>query len=1337
MTTGLNLIGTTSSDYLVGDSGNDTIDGRAGADTMAGGAGDDIYIVNSPADLILEYAGQGNDTVYASVSYTLATNASSDIENLFLTGTAKSATGNNLNNWLSGNTADNVLNGGAGDDTLQGDEGDDSLDGGTGADSMDGGSGNDSYVVDSTGDLVVEAASNDVDGVKSYLPSYTLTANVEWLTLASGTTALEGVGNELDNLITGNTNKNNLRGGAGNDTLDGGIGADQLTGGTGDDTYYIDNIGDVVNESVAKEGVDTIYSKISFSLATAKNAGVENLIVNSTGNLSATGNDLNNQLVGGGGNNTLIGGAGHDTLDGGLGNDLLKGGTGDDYYKIDNVLDVVTELGNEGVDTVELVEGAYLINYTLANQVENLVVGSIANIGWAYGNTLNNHLTGNWVANQLDGGLGSDTLEGGSGDDVYAINDASDVVIERADEGTDRIISSLDYSLANTQVENLTLSGSALVGQGSDVNNVLTGNGLNNLLIGGLGNDTLDGSAGDDTLNGGIGNDTYVVDGATDVIIESIEGVDTSGIDTVQCATDYQLGQFLENLTLTGSSAQGTGNAMNNVLSSRYAYSHNVMRGGQGDDVYVINAGDQAVELDNEGIDRVEVGGNFTLGANVENLTLTGKSFYDVQGYVGTGNALNNHIIGTASADTLNGAAGADTLEGGEGNDVYVMDDTDQIIEGVYDGVDTVQTSRTFDLSTQSNVENLELTGLADINASGNALNNVLSGNAGNNLLQGFAGQDVLDGGAGIDTLIGSEGSDTYVVDRLDDVIIETGLSSSDTDTVISSVNYTLDLIGLARIENLRLAQGSSLALLATGNALNNALYGNEFNNLIQGKQGNDTLDGGTGGTDTLMGGIGDDSYATYNEGDVVVELAGEGGDSLTAYATYAGGFALAAQVESLYWLGQFSGTDHTVAGNDENNRIQADSSNQSLSLKGGLGNDFLLAGIGNDTLDGGSGIDQMQGGTGDDTYFVDNLSDAIVEAASGGTDTVISSLSWVLDTNFENLILIGTDNLSGQGQGSRNSITGNAGNNALSGNSGMDTLSGGAGNDTLSGGSSNDALSGDLGNDFLDGGSGADTLNGGAGDDTYSVDSAQDLVVEAVDNGIDTIVLASTFTGNYTLAAGVENLTWASQTLALTGNDLDNNMTGLGGWAVSLAGGAGNDSLSSGIGNDQLDGGTGADVLSGGEGADTLNGGLGNDIMVDQSLVSSDAYQFGSDSSAHDHDLIRDFGGQADDLLLSDTTQTALDLTSPQIWFAQSGLDLQISVIGRDAQITIADWFADAGAHQIENIRLDSGLAVSANGVQNLVNAMSAFAPSSAQSTQMPDAMAAALSPVLAANWH
>ena len=178
------------------------------------------------------------------------------------------------------------------------------------------------------------------------LPSR-LAANIENLTL-TGSSAIDGIGNDLGNALTGNSGVNTLTGGAGNDTLNGGTEADTMIGGLGDDTYTVDDAGDVVTEA-ADEGTDTVLSSLAFTLA----ANFENLTLTGSSAINGTGNALNNILTGNSGVNTLTGGDGNDTLNGAAGADTLIGGLGDDVYVVDNSGDITTEAADEGTDLIQ------------------------------------------------------------------------------------------------------------------------------------------------------------------------------------------------------------------------------------------------------------------------------------------------------------------------------------------------------------------------------------------------------------------------------------------------------------------------------------------------------------------------------------------------------------------------------------------------------------------------------------------------------------------------------------------------------------------------------------------------------------------------------------------------------------------------------------------------------------------------------------------------------------------------------------------------------------------------------------------------------------------------
>jgi Ca2+-binding RTX toxin-like protein len=275
--------------------------------------------------------------------------------------------------------------------------------------------------------------------------------------------------------------------------------------------------------------------------------------------------------------------------------------------------------------------------------------------------------------------------------------------------------------------------------------------------------------------------------------------------------------------------------------------------------------------------------------------------------------------------------------------------------------------------------------------------------------------------------------------------------------------------------------------------------------------------------------------------------------------------------------------------------------------LMGYSGNDVLNGGLGADLLDGGNGNDRMIGGGGNDTYVVDANGDLVIERAGQGTDTVMSSISYTLGNNVENMTLTGSGNINGIGNGLDNLITGNSGNNQLSGLAGNDTIFGGAGNDTFRASVSD-------GNDRYDGGSGTDTYD-------LSATSAAAIVDLAAGTS------ASTQTGNDTLT-GIENVTGGSGADHLQGGGANN----------LLQGQRGDDWLDGGSGDDTLDGGQGIDTLAGGDGADTLIGGANRDILTGG--AGADMFVFSSISDSGTRvgvrDVITDFTQGQDHIDLS-----------------------------------------------------------------------------------------------------
>ncbi|MGH8729420.1 MAG: calcium-binding protein [Burkholderiales bacterium] len=666
------------------------------------------------------------------------------------------------------------------------------------------------------------------------------------------------------------------------------------------------------------------------------------------------------------------------------------------WYSNPNDLPTIQAVFADGTifDSAALTAQGLIVNGTTGNDV---LVGLDGFSNTLNGVAGNDSLSGGNLADTLNGGAGNDVLNGnagadfmagGDGDDVYIVNDGNDSLGENPNEGIDTVQSSVSFSLS-ANVENLTLMGASTIdGMGNELDNDLLGNDSSNNLSGGAGNDRLFGMGGDDILSGGAGNDLfdgaggadtmigeggddrYVVENVGDVVSESSE----QGIDEVQSEITYTLGLNLENLTLTGASAiNGTGNSLNNVITGNGAA--NVLTGGAGNDTYVIGAGDTVVENPNEGTDTVLTPFNYTLGANLENLTLTGSDAIN-----GTGNAL---------ANVLTGNSAANSLVGGAGNDSYVIGAGDTATENSNQGIDEVLSSVTWTLG--ANLENLSLIGADAINGTGNELNNVLRGNRASN---------VLDGGTGADASFGGPGNDTYVVENSGDTVTE--LANEGTDTVQSSISYTLG----DNLENLTLT--ASPALGGTDNLLSQLLTaltsadgtGNSLNNILI----------GNAAANDLAGRSGDDSYV-IDSLDNVIENANEGIDLVKIASTY----TLGANVEALNLMGAtaIDGTgnalNNLLAGNSAINTLNGGSGNDLLqglagddSLSDSVGNQLFDGGVGADTLSGGTGNELFIGGAGNDAITTGIGADLIALNRGDGIDTVNAS------TGADNTISLG-----------------------------------------------------------------------------------------------------------------------------------------------------------------------------------------------------------------------------------------------------------------------------------------------------------------------------------------
>jgi Ca2+-binding RTX toxin-like protein len=1107
--------------------------------TMNGTNKSDTFVIDHWNDVINNPTPTSGDKATSSVSYRPP---DSSLASFTLTGTL------NLFVGTGGSTY-----------TIYGNGGDNYFESLGNSYSYYGGKGNDVYLTRTTSDYVTtgmdpaslgnitvtEQAGEGIDTYASGYWSAVLPANVENLVLVSPNPVSNYnltfyghgsndfthklIGNALNNTIDTTlyedqlwnqwwySYRNNPLTGAAAFRLDGGAGADTLIGGRGDDTYVIDNPGDVIVETgVAKTGTDYSNDTIEtpFETSLAQYPHLESITLVGSAAVAATGDARANRLDGS--QNTAA--------------NRLIGGTGNDTYVV-GAGDVVVEQAGEGDDLVVIAATALPVT-RLADypNVENLrLAGPLGNVD----------AEGNAGVNTLIGSLGNNSLSGGDGDDTI-----------------------FDQYRADT----LTYYGQYAAAD-------------SDFLSGGAGNDTLTTYGGNDTLDGGAGDDNLIVYGreaaysgvqASTVTFRMGLGDGSDTLTRYNESPNHYVVEFkpgigiaevqvaAEGTTLALTLPDGSALRLPGVIDAgdpsrlmpgfdlTLGFADGVRFGSQLLHA-MLRTGDRSTATEREDLligtaaaDTIDaLGGDDIVFGGAGSDTLNGGAGSDA-------------LYGEAGADVLSGGSGDDALGGGPGADLYrfsrgfghdMIDDLLGTPGGVDDGaIDSVEFESTIgvpDVAVYRQVAGSSPVGLVlalpvtgdsidlrhtyttgaagaielvrfadgtqwDLNAMKARIAGEVGGD-GSDTLSGTTGADVLDGRAGGDTMTGLAGDDTYFVDSVGDQVIEA--SKGGTDTVVSRIDYVLP----ANVERLQLAD--SAPLRAVGNALGNVLTGNA---------GANRLDGGAG-SDTMSGGAGDDTYVVEATGDVVIEQAGEGLDTVESSIS----FTLPINVENLVLTGtsKLSGT-----GNALDNILIGNSAANALN-----------GGAGNDRLDGGAGGDPMTGGAGDDTYVVDNASDKTIESTAGGFDTVESSISWTLSAEVERLFLTGANAVNATGNASNNWLIGNDAINTLGGGAGSDILLGRGGDDVLQDVSGSNAFDGGLGNDTLKGGTASDLLAGAAGADSLTLGGGADIVGFNRGDGADTLAAPTSGAGagerNDTISIG--QASWSDLALARDGSDL------------------------------------------------------------------------------------------------------------------------------------------------------------------------------------------------------
>lgn len=903
--------------------------------------------------------------------------------------------GSSNNDWIIGSGGNNLLRGQAGNDTLDGGDGADTVEGGDGNDSLFGGAGNDVLSGGAGADTLVGGAGNDTldGGTITDRLNYTDLNWVRYDSASSGVTVNLQTGTASDgeggtdtlrniNFVTGSNHGDRLTGSNTSrmfEQFEGGRGNDTIDGGT------LDANGLNSNRVTYQNAAAAVHVDLAEGKALNDGFGNEDTLININWIRGSTHAD---QLLG-------SDYAGSELFDGREGDDFIDGRGGIDIVRYDyavtgvvvNLQEGTAEDGLGGRDSLSNIEGVY------GSVHDDLLIG---------GNPANG-------SGDLDGfeffrgGAGDDTIDGGTGYDRVDYTSSGQGVIVQLGGAAD---GTANDGLGGTD----TLRNIEAV-RGSDYGDLLQGSDTAEF-------ESFEGMAGNDTIDGGDGWDRADYMGSAAAVTvnlgtgEAWDGF--GGKDTLIGIEGVRGSAFKDTLTGSAGADRLDGHSGNDSLVG--GDGDDVLVGGAGNDTMFGGAGSDTYHVDSLG-DRVfetttatgtvDAGGDqdkviasidYTLGRYLENLEMTGSAT------VGTGNTLANHIVGNELANRIDGDAGDDTIEAGEGDDLIIIraaghhsigesidggDGDDEIrftsavsselvlselttsIERVVIGTGTGASANTtgtvairLDASQVTSAMTLignnganRITATAfDDTIEGNGGNDSLFGGDGIDLMSGGAGNDTLDGGTGADTMDGGAGNDTYYVDDIGDEIIEAGTSTTEIDTVISSIDWTLG----DNLERLTLADG---AVNGTGNARANTILGNDADNWLDGDAGNDslvggagndTLDGGTG-NDTLFGGAGSDVYYVDSLGDRVFETptatstvdAGGAGNTDVDKVFASVSFTLGRYLEELELLedaGNISGTGNTAAntitGNDGDNR-----------LNGKLGKDTLTGGEGNDVF--------------------------------------------------------------------------------------------------------------------------------------------------------------------------------------------------------------------------------------------------------------------------------------------------------------------------------------------------------------------------------------------------
>ncbi len=1234
------LAGQGGNDTLIGGPGDDELDGGSGDDVLSGGPGNNVYRVDSAGDAVVEYSGEGFDTVQAAVSYTLG----ADLEGLELTGRRDTdGAGNALNNEIRGNSAANTLYGEAGQDLVAGRDGDDRLYGGpgddqvfgdagqdrlvgeSGNDTLFGGLGDDTYVfnlgdgqdvvIDPDGDNVVEFGAGVGSG----------DLRVERYQSLDGSHYLEvGYGDQGDSIV--------IRNGSG-----GAIGTFRFADGTALAPTELLAGNPLPLNLLGSDYADQITGTDSDDIVQAL-AGDD--VVD-----GGLGDDV---LLGGAGNDSLSGGPGADELDGGRGNDLLEGGEGADRYRVywgmgrDTIADagpqnnVIVLSAGTSVDDLDVRQDGDDLRVSLKGSQDQMTLQNFSanSATWrledASGTTLDLNTL---IAN----GSGADFIA----NSIQAFRDTARAAY------FDGLIQQNFSVTADNELESTVLSGNAA--------NVYVNHYVERYSEQAFASDaawierntaawasvtTLDAQAsstaaestvvpGTGGFAGGAGSAQYLPltqDRSISIADESsvffVSGAG-DGLEPDAPLTDplsnRRTGVWILDETATAAAA-GQGVGFVSSVRREYTQTTDVMleeiHGGGSDNTILVN-----------GYGVVDAGaGNDTLIA--EDFSTRFQSWEDLgfeYGAVLYGNDGDDVLRGGSFSDLLIGGEGDDYLDGAGGEDRYLVTANGTGMDVVYDSgtlpylvqdevfpngftdylkwyYRAVQGSKIEDLfpldygSLPPAINVNDYQALHDLVDAGvikkdsvefesgitQADLTVTWGELALNVSDPYNGRESIGVHRTLDIAL-PDGHGVRIVIPHTFNIRDGSFEPGELDELRHEVpRHALEIgrgLGLG-IEEFRFADGSVLSMLdMIGLAGPTPTFDPQnSDNALVGTDLNDTIDG-AGGNDVIEGRAGSDRLRGGPGDDTL-----NGGDGSDVYE-----FNRGDGVDTIVDLNSDRDSNYLFLGpgiTPGDLVVERDAGGVTLRFGDGADAVHLVSA---DTASGDAGqvIEAL-------VFYDEQNGDPVIDQSGNflGTGSIVA-LGGILPpvvnrfdgtadddslsgTVDNNVIAAGGGNDTVDGLAGDDQLAGGAGDDNLNGNGGMDRLAGGEGSDQLTGGADDDRLEGGPGADTLSGNAGNDSLYGGEGADTLNGGQDDDLLFGGADDD-----RLDGYAGNDQL--------WGE-----AGDDLLNGHSG----SDLLYGGDGDDQLTGGNDDDQLFGGTGADVLEGNAGDDRMQGDAGNDYL-------------------------------------------------------------------------------------------------------------------------------------------